>query len=278
MAGKRKVGMQDSSSSAKKSKSSGVTEGSSHGSRHSTRLLEAHDNQSNGTGSPLTISTTAPGKGRRLAKDRAVKSTKAIKRGRPRKAGSTKISSVDHSTARQRDSVSNEDEIDTSEHSVILIPITPEDHEASRRRFSKDFQAAQPSQIGQDHDLNDNEDSSTPNYWLMKAEPESRMEKGIDVKFSIDDLAKVDMEGWDGVRNAVARNNMRQMMLGDLAFFYHSNCKKPGIAGIMEIVKEHSVDGKPLMIYFVRCGPLLTLPPKRLPLTPLLHITTRSPI
>jgi hypothetical protein len=36
-------------------------------------------------------------------------------------------------------------------------------------------------------------------YWLMKAEPESRMEKGIDVKFSIDDLAtKTEPEGWDG--------------------------------------------------------------------------------
>lgn len=36
-------------------------------------------------------------------------------------------------------------------------------------------------------------------YWLMKAEPESRMEKGIDVKFSIDDLAAADVpEAWDG--------------------------------------------------------------------------------
>ena len=33
-------------------------------------------------------------------------------------------------------------------------------------------------------------------------------------------------------------------MKGDLAFFYHSNCKVPGIAGIMEVVREHSVDGK----------------------------------
>jgi predicted RNA-binding protein with PUA-like domain len=33
------------------------------------------------------------------------------------------------------------------------------------------------------------------------------------------------------------------MKKGDLAFFYHSNCKTPGLAGIMEIVKEHSVDG-----------------------------------
>lgn len=32
-------------------------------------------------------------------------------------------------------------------------------------------------------------------------------------------------------------------MKGDMAFFYHSNCKKPGIVGTMEIVREHSVDG-----------------------------------
>ncbi|KPI46032.1 Thymocyte nuclear protein 1 [Cyphellophora attinorum] len=67
-------------------------------------------------------------------------------------------------------------------------------------------------------------------YWLMKAEPESRMEKGIDVK------------GWDGVRNPVARNNMRAMRVNDLAFFYHSNCKTPGIVGMMRIVEEHQVD------------------------------------
>ena len=41
----------------------------------------------------------------------------------------------------------------------------------------------------------------------------------------------------------IARNNMRAMMKGDLAFFYHSNCKVPGVVGIMEIVEEHSVDG-----------------------------------
>jgi hypothetical protein len=36
-------------------------------------------------------------------------------------------------------------------------------------------------------------------YWLMKAEPETRLEKGMDVKFSIDDLAaKTEPEGWDG--------------------------------------------------------------------------------
>ena len=40
----------------------------------------------------------------------------------------------------------------------------------------------------------------------------------------------------------MARNNLRAMKKGDLAFFYHSNCKEPGIAGTMEIVQEHSPD------------------------------------
>jgi predicted RNA-binding protein with PUA-like domain len=41
------------------------------------------------------------------------------------------------------------------------------------------------------------------------------------------------------VRNYQARNMMRdEMKKGDLAFFYHSNCKEPGIVGIMEIVRE----------------------------------------
>ncbi|KAK8165165.1 PUA-like domain-containing protein, partial [Phyllosticta citrichinensis] len=80
-------------------------------------------------------------------------------------------------------------------------------------------------------------------HWLMKAEPESRLENGVDVKFSIDDLeAATEPEAWDGVRNHVAKNNMMSMKKGDLAFFYHSNCKTPGIAGIMEIVEEAAPD------------------------------------
>lgn len=70
------------------------------------------------------------------------------------------------------------------------------------------------------------------NYWLMKSEPET---------FGIDDLKNRphQIEHWDGVRNYQARNMMRDgMKIGDLAFFYHSNCETPGIAGIMEIVKE----------------------------------------
>ena len=70
------------------------------------------------------------------------------------------------------------------------------------------------------------------NYWLMKSEPDT---------FGIDDLCNKpgQTEHWDGVRNYQARNMMRDAMkLGDLVFFYHSNCDVPGIAGIMEVVRE----------------------------------------
>ncbi|XP_070826535.1 thymocyte nuclear protein 1 [Chaetodon trifascialis] len=81
-------------------------------------------------------------------------------------------------------------------------------------------------------------------HWLMKSEPESRFENGIDVKFGIEDLKALPQQTgcWDGVRNYQARNFMRQMKNGQLAFFYHSNCKEPGIAGVMKIVKEAYVD------------------------------------
>ena len=68
-------------------------------------------------------------------------------------------------------------------------------------------------------------------YWLMKSEP---------AEFSIDDLVRAakNTAPWFGVRNYQARNFMRdQMRLGDLAFFYHSSCEVPGIAGIVEIAR-----------------------------------------
>lgn len=77
-------------------------------------------------------------------------------------------------------------------------------------------------------------------HWLLKSEPESRLEKGVDVKFSIEDLKAQPNQTtfWDGVRNYQARNFLRAMKLGQQAFFYHSNCKEPGIVGIVKIVKE----------------------------------------
>ncbi|XP_062872931.1 thymocyte nuclear protein 1 [Trichomycterus rosablanca] len=81
-------------------------------------------------------------------------------------------------------------------------------------------------------------------HWLMKSEPESRIQKGVDVKFGIEDLKALPKQTgcWDGVRNYQARNFMRDMKVGQQAFFYHSNCKEPGIAGIIKIVKEAYVD------------------------------------
>lgn len=49
---------------------------------------------------------------------------------------------------------------------------------------------------------------------------------------------------WVAHGQSIARQCMEEMKRGDLAFFYHSNCKPPGIVGIMEIVQEHSIDGK----------------------------------
>ncbi|RIA97052.1 PUA-like domain-containing protein [Glomus cerebriforme] len=86
-----------------------------------------------------------------------------------------------------------------------------------------------------------NEQIENLQYWLMKAEPDSRIVKGKDVKFSINDLADMPdgVSQWDGVRNYEARNIMKdKMKIGDKVLFYHSNCKTPGIAGLAEIVKE----------------------------------------
>jgi len=67
-------------------------------------------------------------------------------------------------------------------------------------------------------------------YWLMKSEPDA---------YSIDDLERDGRERWDGIRNYQARNMMRDdMKIGDEIFFYHSNCKEPGIVGIMRVASK----------------------------------------
>lgn len=80
-------------------------------------------------------------------------------------------------------------------------------------------------------------------FWLLKAEPLPRYENGINVAFSIDDLAACTKpEPWGGVRNPQARNNMQAMRKGDLGFFYHSNAKPSGVVGILKVVEEAKVD------------------------------------
>lgn len=70
-------------------------------------------------------------------------------------------------------------------------------------------------------------------YWLMKSEPNV---------YSIDDLEREKTTIWDGVRNYQARNYLQQMQVGDIAFFYHSNCKSPSIVGLMMIIEANLPD------------------------------------
>jgi predicted RNA-binding protein with PUA-like domain len=65
-------------------------------------------------------------------------------------------------------------------------------------------------------------------YWLIKSEP---------FKYSWDQFVSDGSTFWDGVRNYAARNNLRSMKKGDLAFFYHSN-EGLAIVGIAKVAKE----------------------------------------
>lgn len=71
------------------------------------------------------------------------------------------------------------------------------------------------------------------NYWLLKSEPDV---------YSIEDLKRDRICLWDGVRNYQARNFLKQMQIGDLAFFYHSNTKPPGIMGLAKIIEINLID------------------------------------
>ncbi len=71
-------------------------------------------------------------------------------------------------------------------------------------------------------------------YWLFKSEPNT---------WSFDDqIAKGEEgEGWDGVRNYQAGNNMKAMRIGDVGFFYHSVVEKK-IVGIVRVSEEWHLD------------------------------------
>lgn len=66
------------------------------------------------------------------------------------------------------------------------------------------------------------------NYWLVKSEPS---------KYSWDELVKDGSTYWDGVRNYMARNNLRNMKKGDLALYYHSNEGKE-VVGVARVTRE----------------------------------------
>lgn len=65
-------------------------------------------------------------------------------------------------------------------------------------------------------------------YWLMKTNPEV---------FSWDRLKENGKTRWDGIRNYQARNNIREMKPGDLAFMFHTD-QEPGVVGVMKIMSE----------------------------------------
>lgn len=70
-------------------------------------------------------------------------------------------------------------------------------------------------------------------YWLFKSEPHA---------YSFEQLQKDGTTPWSGVRNFQARNNMVEMRLGDLGFFYHSSIAQPAAVGIVSVVKEAHPD------------------------------------
>ncbi|MBV8425121.1 MAG: EVE domain-containing protein [Candidatus Eremiobacteraeota bacterium] len=66
-------------------------------------------------------------------------------------------------------------------------------------------------------------------YWLFKTEPS---------EYSWERLVREGKTGWSGVRNFQARNNMMEMKLGDLGFFYHSSIAMPAVVGIVKVIAE----------------------------------------
>ena len=88
-------------------------------------------------------------------------------------------------------------------------------------------------------------------HFLLKSEPNC---------FSIDDLQTVSQESWTGVRNYQARNTLRDSMnIGDVCFFYHSNCEEPGIVGLMRVASDALPDMTALDIHDEHYDPKSTL-------------------
>ncbi|MEP7316037.1 MAG: EVE domain-containing protein [Sphingomicrobium sp.] len=87
-------------------------------------------------------------------------------------------------------------------------------------------------------------------YWLMRSEPDV---------YGWDDLVRDEGTEWDGVRNYTARNFLKEMTLGDLSFFYHSN-KEKAVVGIMEVTRTWQSDGDDGKWASVRVEPRDKLP------------------
>jgi predicted RNA-binding protein with PUA-like domain len=89
----------------------------------------------------------------------------------------------------------------------------------------------------------------TKQYWLMKTEPD---------EFSIADLERVKIEPWSGVRNFMARFNMRAMNVGDEVLFHHSSVDPPGVAGLARVQRTNVIDEKQFDPKSKYCDPRAT--------------------
>lgn len=92
-------------------------------------------------------------------------------------------------------------------------------------------------------------------HWLLRSEPDA---------YGWDDLVRDGTTEWDGVRNFTARNFLKEMQVGDQAFFYHSNIGKEAV-GIMEVSRTWQPDGDDGKWASVQFKPIRPLP-KAVPL------------
>lgn len=75
-------------------------------------------------------------------------------------------------------------------------------------------------------------------YWLMTSEPESQLDKGVEVKFSPGDRKAQPKQTacWDGLHNSQPQN-FPGALKREKEAFYQSNCEEPGIAGLVKLVR-----------------------------------------
>ena len=184
------------------------------------------------------------------------------KRGRPPKGGETTKDPEDDPAAAEQLEEELDDAVEANQEEATSKPaLAKKGKGAAKGRGRK----AKPAEDGsadkvdadataagadaeEDEEMEEANATAGKNFWLMKAEQIDREEtlqdgSTFNTKFTIDELRdKGGPEPWDGVRNPTACKNMREMKLGDLAFFYASGAKgkaiQPGIVGVMEIVKE----------------------------------------
>lgn len=86
-------------------------------------------------------------------------------------------------------------------------------------------------------------------YWLVKSEPSA---------YSFEQLLKDGRTTWDGVRNFQARNNLKEMRIGDEVLYYHSN-EGLAVVGVAKVTREAFPDPKDAEWIAVELAPVKAL-------------------